>query len=222
LGNKYLAETEPWKLAKTDMARVQTIMNIALQITANLTLAFAPFLPEKSKQIAGFLNIGNLDWHLAGSDSILRAGHALNEASILVAKVEESFVEAQVAKLEASKAASGSTFAKQKENVSFDDFTKMDIRIGKILAAERIPKADKLLKLTVDTGLDKRTVVSGIAEHYTPEAVIGKRVTLLMNLAPRTIRGVESQGMILMAENADGKLSFVSPEEGFEAGCEVR
>ena len=111
---------------------------------------------------------------------------------------------------------------KQKENISFDDFTKMDIRIGKIIAAERVPKADKLLKLTVDTGLDKRTVVSGIAEHYKPEDIIGKRVTLLMNLAPRTIRGVESHGMILMAENAEGKLSFVSPEEGFDAGSEVR
>ncbi|MBI3136283.1 MAG: methionine--tRNA ligase [Bacteroidetes bacterium] len=222
LGNKYLAETEPWKLAKTDMIRVKTIMNIALQITANLTLAFEPFLPQKSKQIAHFLNIGNLDWRMAGSDSILAAGHVLNQAEIMVAKVEDSFVAAQVAKLEASKAAGVSTFAKQKENVSFDDFTKMDIRVGKILAAERVPKADKLLKLTVDTGLDKRTVVSGIAEHYAPEAVIGKRVTLLMNLAPRTIRGVESQGMILMAENAEGKLSFVSPEEGFEAGCEIR
>jgi len=222
LGNKYLAETEPWKLAKTDMPRVQTIMNIALQITANLTLAFAPFLPQKSKQIAGFLNLEVPDWRLAGSDSILQAGHKLNEASILVAKVEETFVDAQVAKLEATKAAAAITFAKQKDNVSFDDFTKMDIRIGTILNAERVPKADKLLKLTVDTGLDKRTVVSGIAEHYSPESVIGKRVTLLLNLAPRTIRGVESQGMILMAENADGKLSFVSPEEGFEAGSEVR
>ena len=222
LGNKYLAETEPWKLAKTDMERVKTIMNIALQITANLTLAFAPFLPEKSKQISSFLNIGNLDWNLAGSDSILKAGHKLNEASILIEKVEDAFVDAQVAKLEATKAATASTFMKQKENISFDDFTKMDIRIGKIIAAERVPKADKLLKLTVDTGLDKRTVVSGIAEHYKPEDVIGKRVTLLMNLAPRTIRGVESQGMILMAENAEGKLSFVSPEEGFDAGSEVR
>jgi len=240
LGNKYLAETEPWKLAKTDMERVKTIMNIALQITANLTLAFAPFLPQKSKQISGFLNTGDLEWNLAGSDSILKSGHKLNQASILIEKVEDAFVDAQVAKLEASKkdfatknhgpyvpldianSEKGAVFAKQKENISFDDFTKMDIRIGKIIAAERVPKADKLLKLTVDTGLDKRTVVSGIAEHYKPEDVIGMRVTLLLNLAPRTIRGVESQGMILMAENAEGKLSFVSPEEGFDAGSEVR
>ncbi len=222
LGNKYLAETEPWKLAKTDLIRVKTIMNIALQITANLTLAFEPFLPQKSKEIAHFLNIGNLDWTLAGSDSILAAGHKLNQPAILIEKVDDAFVEAQVQKLEATKMETTSSFAKQKENISFDDFTKMDIRTGKILAAERVPKADKLLKLTVDTGLDKRTVVSGIAEHYTPEAVIGKTVAILMNLAPRTIRGVESQGMILMAENADGKLSFVSPEEGFEGGCEIR
>jgi methionyl-tRNA synthetase len=222
LGNKYLAETEPWKLAKTDLIRVKTIMNIALQITANLTLAFQPFLPEKAARIAHFLNIGHLDWRLAGSADTLAAGHALNLAEILVEKIENDFVEAQVAKLESSKADSSHVFAKQKENISFDDFTKMDIRIGKIIAAERVPKADKLLKLTVDTGLDKRTVVSGIAEHYAPENIIGRRVTLLLNLAPRTIRGVESQGMILMAENTDGKLSFVSPEEGFEAGSEVR
>lgn len=222
LGNKYLAETEPWKLAKTDLIRVKTIMNIALQITANLTIAFAPFLPQKSREIAGFLNIGNLDWNLAGSDSILSAGHQLNQPAILIEKVDDAFVAIQVQKLEATKMETTSSFAKQKENISFDDFTKMDIRTGKILAAERVPKADKLLKLTVDTGLDKRTVVSGIAEHYSPEEVIGKTVAILMNLAPRTIRGVESQGMILMAENAEGKLSFVSPESGFDGGCEIR
>lgn len=222
LGNKYLADTEPWKLAKTDLVRVKTIMNIALQITANLTLVFEPFLPGKTEKIRQFLNIGHLEWSLAGSDTILVAGHSLNQAEILVAKVEDSFVEAQVAKLEATKQQSSSSANPQKENISFDDFTKMDIRIGVILEAERVPKADKLLKLTVDTGLDKRTIVSGIAEHYSPEDVIGKRVTLLMNLAPRKIRGVESQGMILMAENSEGKLSFVSPEEGFGAGCEVR
>ena len=222
LGNKYLAETEPWKLAKTDMDRVKTIMNIALQITANLTVVFAPFLPQISKKIGEFLNINELDWTLAGSGSIMSTGHQLNQATILVTKVEDSFVNEQVKKLTASKMESANNFAPQKTNISFDDFTKMDIRIGKIIAAEKVPKADKLLKLTVDTGLDIRTVVSGIAEHYAPETVIGKRVTLLMNLAPRTIRGVESQGMILMAENAEGKLSFVSPEDGFEGGCEVR
>ncbi|MBK8927952.1 MAG: methionine--tRNA ligase [Crocinitomicaceae bacterium] len=223
LGNKYLADTEPWKLAKTDLSRVKTILNIALQITANLTLAFAPFLPKKSERIAHFLNIGELDWSVAGSAELLANGHVLNLPEILVEKVEDVFVEAQVAKLNASKENNTkSDFAQQKTDISFDDFMKMDIRVGKIIAAERVPKADKLLKLTVDTGLDQRTVVSGIAEHYAPEDVIGKRVSLLLNLAPRKIRGVESQGMILMAENKEGKLSFLSPEDGFDAGCEVR
>lgn len=223
LGNKYLADTEPWKLAKTDLDRVKTILNIALQITANLTLAFAPFLPKKAERIAHFLNIGELEWTIAGSADILANGHTLNLPEILVEKVEDIFVDLQVAKLNASKEVNTkSDFAQQKPHISFDDFMKMDIRVGKIIAAERVPKADKLLKLTVDTGLDQRTVVSGIAEHYAPEDVIGKRVSLLLNLAPRKIRGVESQGMILMAENKEGKLSFLSPEEGFDAGCEVR
>ena len=222
LGNKYLAETEPWKLAKTDMSRVDTIMNVALQITANLTIVFAPFLPEKAKKIADFLNFEQKDWSFAGKVDLLENGHQLNEASILIAKIDDAFVDAQVEKLKESSAMNTTNFEPQKEEVAFDDFMKMDIRIGEILAAEKVPKADKLLKLTVDTGLDKRTVVSGIAEHYAPEDIIGKKVSILMNLAPRKIRGVESQGMILMAENAEGKLSFVSPEEGFEAGGEVR
>ncbi len=223
LGNKYLAETEPWKLAKTDMSRVETIMNIALQLTANLTLAFAPFLPEKAKQIAGYLNVGELEWDVFGTSTIMPVGHEINreKPTILIAKIEDSFVDTQVAKLETSKAV-GSSFEPQKEAVSFEDFTKMDIRIGEILEAERVPKADKLLKLVVNTGLDKRTIVSGIAEHFAPEDVIGKKVSVLLNLAPRKIRGVESQGMILMAENEEGKLSFVSPSEGFGPGSEVR
>ena len=223
LGNKYLAETEPWKLSKTDMPRVETIMNIALQITANLTIAFQPFLPQKAKTIAEFLNIDLLKWDNLGSDSILEAGHQLNKPSILIAKIEDKFVEEQVAMLEASKEANKETVhPPQKEETSFDDFMKMDIRVGEIISAEKVKKANKLLKLVVDTGLDKRTVVSGIAEHYSPEEVIGKKVSILMNLAPRKIRGVESQGMILMAENDKGELSFISPEKEFEAGGEVR
>ncbi len=223
LGNKYLAETEPWKLAKTDMTRVETIMNIALQITANLTIAFQPFLPQKAATIAEFLGMDLLKWDSLGSDSILEAGHQLNKPSILIAKIEDKFVEEQVAILEASKLANIETvFESQKEETSFDDFTKMDIRVGEIIEAEKVKKAKKLLKLTVDTGLDKRIVVSGIAEYYTPEEVIGKKVSILMNLAPRKIRGVESQGMILMAENNKGELSFVSPEKDFEAGGEIR
>lgn len=225
LGNKYLAETEPWKLAKTDMNRVETILNIALQITANLTLVLAPFLPQKVKKIASFLNYNESDWNQAGSIDLLPDNHALdkNKPSILISKIEDEFVTKQIEKLEASKMENQTTtFPPQKELTQFDDFMKMDIRVGEILTAEKVKKADKLLKLTVDTGVDKRTVVSGIAEHYTPEDVIGKKVSILMNLAPRKIRGVESQGMILMAENSEGKLSFVSPEEGFETGAEIR
>ena len=222
LGNKYLAETEPWILAKTDMKRVETILNIALQITANLSIVFQPFLPEKSKKIAEFLNIDLLDWSFVGRDDILSDSHQTVKPTILISKVDDAFVEAQREKLAASKAENQSDFPPQKENISFDDFTKMDIRVGEILEAEKVPKADKLLKLIVDTGLDKRTVVSGIAEYYQPEDIVGKKVSVLMNLAPRKIRGVESQGMILMAENEAGELSFVSPEKGFEAGGEVR
>jgi len=223
LGNKYLAETEPWKLSKTDMPRVETIMNIALQITANLTIAFQPFLPQKAATIAEFLGMDVLKWDSLGSDNLLVDGHQLNKPSILIAKIEDKFVEEQVAILEASKLANVETsFEPQKDETSFEDFTKMDIRVGEIISAEKVKKANKLLKLVVDTGLDKRTVVSGIAEHYTPEEVIGKKVSILMNLAPRKIRGVESQGMILMAENDKGELSFVSPEKDFSAGGEIR
>lgn len=151
------------------------------------------------------------------------SGHSLNKPSILISKIDDEFVEKQKAKLEASKVETTSTaFPPQKKNITFEDFTKLDIRIGEILEAEKVPKADKLLKLLVDTGLDKRVVVSGIAEHYKAEDIIGKKVSVLMNLAPRKIRGVESQGMILMAENNEGKLSFVSPENDFDAGGEIR
>jgi methionyl-tRNA synthetase len=225
LGNKYLAETEPWKLAKTDMSRVETILNIGLQITANLTIAFAPFLPQKAKQIADLLNCGELNWDVFGTASILPIGHKINQEKpeILIAKIDDVFVENEIAKLEASKVANISVpKTPQKEAITFEDFSKMDIRIGEILEAERVPKADKLLKLLVDTGIDKRTIVSGIAEHFAPADVIGKKVCVLLNLAPRKIRGVESEGMILMAENEEGKLSFVSPQDGFGPGAEVR
>lgn len=223
LGNKYLAETEPWKLIKTDPARVETIMNIALQITANLTIVFAPFLPKKAQTIREFLGINELNWSEAGSADLLSAGHQINPASILIAKIEDAFVEKEIEKLQASSGTVKSKFMPQKDIISFDDFTKLDIRVGKILSAEKVEGADKLLKLSVDTGLDKRTVVSGIAEHYSAEDVVGKNVSILMNLAPRKIRGVESQGMILMAEDAEGKLSFVNPDSSdFEVGGEVR
>jgi len=222
LGNKYLAETEPWKLAKTDMARVETIMNIALQITANLSIVFAPFLPKKAQKIGEFLNFHEGKWENAGNSELLSAGHQLNKPSILISKVEDQYVEEQIEKLKNSAAMNASNFPPQKDEIAFDDFMKMDIRVGEILTAERVPKADKLLKLTVDTGVDKRTVVSGIAEHYSPEEIVGKKVSILLNLAPRKIRGVESQGMILMAEDETGKLNFVAPDADFQTGSEIR
>jgi methionyl-tRNA synthetase len=221
LGNKYLADQEPWKLVKTDEKRVETIMNIALQITANLSIVLQPFLPSTAEKLSHFLNFKTSDWTDAGNPDLLKAGSMTNEPTILFQKIEDSLVEAEVAKLQSTNAIE-SVFEPQKEAISFDDFTKLDIRLGTILEAEKVEKADKLLKLTVDTGIDKRIIVSGIAEHYLPEDVIGKTVQVLLNLAPRKIRGIESQGMILMAEDAEGKLSFMTPEKGFEAGGGVK
>jgi methionyl-tRNA synthetase len=216
-----LAETEPWKLVKTDPERVQTIMNIALQITANLSIVLQPFLPDTASKLASFLSIDPSSWETAGSAEILSAGHLTQAPSILFQKIEDTLVELEVAKLKATNMSESSS-APQKDETSFDDFMKMDIRLGKILSAEKVEKADKLLQLTVDTGIDKRTIISGIAEHYTPEEVVGKTVSVLVNLAPRKIRGVESQGMILMAEDVDGKLCFVVPEKDFKAGSNIR
>ena len=221
IGNKYLADNEPWKLVKTDAKRVETIMHIALQITANLGLVLDPFLPATAAKIRGFMQIENQDWNAAGS-LLVTAGHRTEAPSILFQKIDDAFVEAEVAHLEASQPQAQTNYPPQKDETSFDDFTKMEIRLGTIVDAIRVPKADKLLQLTVNTGIDTRTIVSGIAEHYAPEEVIGKTVAVLMNLAPRKIRGVESQGMILMAENAEGQLSFMIPEKGFEAGGEIR
>jgi methionyl-tRNA synthetase len=220
LGNKYLAETEPWKLIKTDPERVKTIINIALQITANLAIVFEPFLPFTSSKLCSFLNIDLPKWKESGSVDLIATDHKIGEPSILFAKIEDEKIDIQLAKLQSP--ISASKYPPIKDLIEFEDFTKMDIRVGKILTAEKVEKADKLLKLTIDTGLDTRTVVSGIAEDYDPTAIIGQKVTLLMNLAPRKIRGIESKGMILMAENTEGKLSFVAPTEEMEAGGEVR
>jgi len=221
LGNKYLADQEPWKIVKTDEKRVETIMNIALQITANLSIVLQPFLPSTAEKLSQFLNFKTNNWSQAGNASILEAGTMTNEPTILFQKIEDSLVEAEVAKLQSTNMIE-SPFVPQQEAISFDDFNKLDIRLGTILEAEKVEKADKLLKLIVDTGIDTRTIVSGIAEHYSPEEVIGKTVQVLMNLASCKIRGIESQGMILMAEDADGKLSFMIPEKEFEAGGSVR
>ncbi len=217
LGNKYLADQEPWKVVKVDPKRVETVMNIALQITANLSIVLQPFLPTTAAKLSNFLNFKTTNWEDAGSADLMKDGDQTNTPEILFQKIEDSLVEEEVNKLKNTDSME-SKFDAQKDEVTFDDFTKMDIRLGTILEAEKVEKADKLLKLLVDTGLDKRTIVSGIAEHYSPEEIIGKTVQVLINLAPRKIKGIESKGMILMAEDEDGKLSFMFPEKGFEAG----
>ncbi len=226
IGNKYLADTEPWKVVKTDPERVKTILNIALQITANITIAIEPFMPFSSAKILSMLNIEKLGWDNLGSMSLIAAGHTIGEATLLFEKIEDDVIEAQLKKLDDIKKANAAAEAaehvtEQKEECSFDDFQKMDIRVSTILEAEKIAKTKKLLKLTVDTGIDKRTIVSGIAEHFTPEELVGRQVLVLVNLAPREMKGVTSQGMILMAEDASGKLELLSPEHKTNNGAIV-
>ena len=285
LGNKYLTDTEPWKVAKTDMDRTASILNVSLQICAALAIAFEPFLPFSSEKLRGILNVGMsagfdhrageeplchserseeslyenrftpgegsalhtcsatagtpvtasledgivLSWNDLGKTSILPAGHQLNPATLLFAKIEDEVVDGQIARLEAiraereaaAKAAEAAVVTPQKEECTFDDFQKMDIRTATVLEAERVPKTDKLLKLTIDTGIDKRVIVSGIAEQYSPEEMVGKQICILANLAPRKIRGIESKGMILMARQNDGKMRFVTPAETLCNGAEI-
>ncbi|MGZ4054581.1 MAG: methionine--tRNA ligase [Bacteroidia bacterium] len=219
VGNKYLAENEPWTLIKTDEKRVQTIMNLSLQISANLAVLMEPFLPFTAAKLSKMLNLNSgLKWNDATRTDLLLAGHQINTAALLFEKVEDETITAQVQKLadskkmnEAEKSKETTENAIAKAEITFDDFSKMDIRVGTILEAEKVPKADKLLKLKIDTGIDIRTVVSGIAGSYKAEDIIGQQVSILVNLAPRKIKGIESQGMILMAENNKGELSFVSP-----------
>jgi methionyl-tRNA synthetase len=214
VGNKYLAETEPWKLIKTDPERVKTILNVALQITCNLAILAEPFLPFTSVKLFQMLNVEPLKWPRAKQTGNMSDGHRINKDELLFSKVEDGDIEIQLEKLKKSKmdnASSGSQLLPIKSETTFDDFAKMDIRTATILHAEAVPKTDKLLKLLLDTGVDKRTVVSGIAAFYKPEDIIGHKVCLLANLAPRKIKGIESQGMILMSEGPDGVLSFVSP-----------
>ena len=281
LGNKYLTDTEPWKVAKTDMDRTASILNVSLQICADLAVAFEPFLPFSAEKLRKILNIGliagsdhragegeptenfyrpgesaalhtrpvtNADypeasagkgpaedcpvvltWGLMGMPGILPEGHQLSEPELLFSKIEDSVVEAQVKRLEdikkaneAAKAAEEARrVAPQKPECTFDDFEKMDIRTATVLEAERVPKTDKLLRLTIDTGIDTRTIVSGIAEYYTPEQMVGRQICILANLAPRKIRGIESRGMILMARQGDGKMRFITPEETLSNGAEI-
>ena len=265
LGNKYLTDTEPWKVAKTDMDRTASILNVSLQICAALAIAFEPFLPFSAEKLRGILNVGivagsdhragegeasvnryiagegaalhtgvafdglSLSWDDLGAASLLPAGHQLNPATLLFSKIEDEVVDGQIARLEAiraereaaAKAAEAAVVTPQKDECTFEDFEKMDIRTATVLEAERVPKTEKLLKLTIDTGIDKRVIVSGIAEQYSPEDMIGKQICILANLAPRKIRGIESKGMILMARQNDGKMRFITPAETLCNGAEI-
>ena len=226
IGNKYLADTEPWKVVKTDAERVKTILNIALQITANIAIGIEPFMPFTAAKILAMMNLSKFDWESLGSMDLIAAGHQIGTASLLFEKIEDETVQLQIDKLQATKAANEAENAAQnqepqKENVTFDDFQKMDIRVSTILTAEKVAKTKKLLKLTVDTGIDTRTIVSGIAEHFKPEELIGKQVLVLLNLVPRELKGIESQGMILMGESATGKLMLLEPSEQINSGAIV-
>jgi methionyl-tRNA synthetase len=226
LGNKYLADEEPWKMVKENPARVQTQMNVALQIASALAVLSEPFLPFTTRKLSNILKIDALGWNdVATKTNLLPAGHQIGQAQILFAQIEDAEIQKQLDKLEATKTANKVENAKaapQKDIITFEDFAKVDLRIGTIIEAEKMPKANKLLVLKVDTGIDVRTIVSGIAEHFTPEEVIGKRVTVLVNLAPRALRGVESEGMLLLTNSAEGKLVFVNPDaEGVINGAMI-
>ncbi|TPG72526.1 methionine--tRNA ligase [Hymenobacter nivis] len=224
LGNKYLADTQPWHLIKTDAARTGTVLHVALQIAAALVPTLGPFLPESAEKLGTMLGIEAGPWAAAGRPDALVAGHQLREPALLFAKIEDATVEAQVQKLLDTKQANllaNAPVAEAKPAVSFDDFQKMDLRVGTVVAAEKVAKTKKLLKLTVDLGLEQRTIVSGIAEHFTPEELIGQQVQVLLNLLPRELKGIQSQGMLLMAENADGSLALMQPGKAVRNGSAI-
>ncbi len=231
LGNKYLTDSEPWKIFATDPGRVATVLNISLQICAQLSIVGEPFLPFTSEKIRRMLDLPPMKWAEAGRLDWLQAGHSLNKPELLFEKIEDSAIEAQVRKLLATREANDAAAAETasaapvkpfRPEIQYEDFMKVDIRIGTIIEAEKVPKADKLLKLRIDTGIDQRTVVSGIAAYFDPASIVGTKVCLLVNLAPRKLKGIESQGMILMAENPDGTLRFVTPAEGAVNGADVK
>lgn len=224
IGNKYLADTEPWKTVKTDMNRTATILNISLQITANLAIAFEPFLPFSAKKIREFISIEHLEWNQLGDTNLLSTGHQLNEPSLLFAKIEDDVIEKQIQKLLDTK--KSNDMAEQKAEpvktaIPFDDFEKVDIRVGTILECVKVPKTDKLLQFLIDDGISKRTIISGIAKWYNPEELVGKQVCFIANLEPRKLRGIESHGMLLSAENADGSLSLIQPSALVNPGSKV-
>ena len=225
IGNKYLADSEPWKVIKTDPERVKTILNLSLQLVANLAIAFEPFLPFSSEKLRGMLAVGEVKWDELGSIDLLAEGHQLGTPELLFEKIEDSVVEAQVQKLldmEAANAAANYRANDIKADIQFEDFEKLDIRVGTVKACERVPKADKLLKFTIADGLDDRTIVSGIAKHYAPEDLVGRQVCFIANLPPRKLRGIESQGMILSAENFNGELSVITVDREVKPGSEVK
>ena len=226
IGNKYLADTEPWKVVKSDPERVKTILNVALQITANTAIAIEPFMPFSAAKMLKMLAVDKFAWDRLGATDLIAAGHRIGEPSLLFEKIEDDVIQRQLDKLEATKAANLAAEASQqveaqKETVSFEAFQKMDIRVSTILTAEKVAKTKKLLKLTVDTGIDRREIVSGIAEHFTPEELVGRQVLVLVNLEPRELKGTLSRGMILMAEDAGGKLRLLGPDEKTAAGAIV-
>jgi methionyl-tRNA synthetase len=225
LGNKYLADTEPWKVIKTDPDRVKTIMYLSLQITANLAILLEPFLPFSMDKLRGWLGITGRHWNEAGRSDLLAPGHIVSAGELMFSRVEDAEIERQIKKLLDTRKANENSEAKaapQKEDVTFDEFTRMDIRTATILEAEKVPKTTKLIKLKVDTGIDVRTIVSGIAEHFTAEELPGKCISVIVNLAPRSIKGIESKGMVLLAEEENGKLVFVVPEEKIKNGSTIK
>ncbi len=225
IGNRYLAETEPWKLAKTDMNRVATILNISLQLVANLAIAFEPFLPFSSKKLRTMLAMDTFEWSSLGSLTLMEEGHELGEVGLLFDKIEDDAIQAQLDRLERIKAENAAANYKAnpiRENIEFDDFTKLDIRVGTVLECAKVPKASKLLQFKIDDGLEGRTIVSGIAAHFNPEELVGKQVCFVANLAPRTIRGIVSEGMILSAEDNEGKLSLLTVSPEAKPGSEVK
>ena len=226
IGNKYLADTEPWKLAKTDLNRVATILNLSLQITANLAIAFEPFLPFSSAKLMSMLSTDcPFGWDRLGSTDLLPEGHVLGSPELLFEKLEDSVIDAQIQKLQATKLANEKAAhqaAPIAEDIAFEDFLKLDIRVGTVLECEKVPKADKLLRFRIDDGLGGRTIVSGIAKHYAPEELVGKQVCFIANLPPRKLKGIESEGMILSAEDADGSLRVIMPAVEVAAGSQVK
>jgi len=226
MGNKYLADTEPWKLIKTDQDRVGTILNIALQLVANLSIVAEPFIPFSADKLRKLLNIERLDWSSAGNDELLAEAATLEKPSLLFEKIEDKTIEAQVQKLEDTKKQNEMenqeiSLAPLKEDIVFDDFMKLDLRVGTIIEAKKVEKSNKLLQFLVDTGVDQRTILSGIAKQYDPAEMLGKQVTIIANLAPRKMMGVASQGMILMAEDAEGNLRLIQPNEAVNPGSVI-